>query len=378
MIELTPGGNASIIGSNITVRVLSGVTADVSSFRLYSAGKVRHDADMVFYGQKENDDCSIVMISDGTNSAFNVNLSTLCHDVEKIAFTATTDNNTQVTSLRSLSIQVEVAGLPVLNCKVDLQGRAEAALILGELYRRNNEWKFRFVNQGFNGGLQPLAEHFGVEIDDSAPAPASTPAPVASVSLSKVSLTKQSPTVSLSKQVDFGLIKINLDWNQNSQKRGLFSRSSGIDLDLGAFVRESCGDQHVIQALGVNFGSFDSYPFVELQGDDRTGEVAGGEWLYINGKEWENLDEILIYAFIYEGAPNWESTNGVVTIHVPGQAPIETLLTEGSNRNGMCAIARLINVNGSIKIERINRFFSNHKDMDRAFGWGFKWTSGSK
>jgi hypothetical protein len=44
-------------------------------------------------------------------------------------------------------------------------------MIFGELYKRNNEWKFRAVGQGFNGGLGPLARSFGIDVADEAPAP---------------------------------------------------------------------------------------------------------------------------------------------------------------------------------------------------------------
>ena len=44
----------------------------------------------------------------------------------------------------------------------------------------------------------------------------------------------------------------------------------------------------------------------------------------------------------------------------------------------MCAIARLINDGGSIRVERINRYFPGHREMDQAFGWGFRWTAGSQ
>lgn len=68
----------------------------------------------------------------------------------------------------------------------------------------------------------------------------------------------------------------------------------------------------------------------------------------------------------------------IVTINVPGQAPIETQMNEGNDRKNMCAVARLVNESGNIKVERINRYFSGHKEMDEAFGWGFRWKAGSK
>jgi tellurite resistance protein TerA len=318
-----------------------------------------------------------------------VDINRLRPDVEKLAFTATCDGNMTLSGLKRLTIQVEHNGSVLLTGDVDVNGRQEAALILGEIYRRNAEWKFRFIAQGFNGGLKPLAEHFGVDISDApAPAPAPTPAPTpapAKISLSKVSLTKEKPTISLAKRDNFGEIKINLNWNQESNTGsgggmfgGMFNKSKGIDLDLGAFVELQDGTKGVIQALGNTFGRLNAEPFVQLQGDDRTGQVRDGEWLHINGREWKKIREVLIYAFIYEGVASWDKTDGVVTMHIPEQPPIETRLTEGSNRHNMCAIARLVNENGTIKVERLNQFYSGHKDMDNALGWGFRWSAGSK
>ncbi len=133
-------------------------------------------------------------------------------------------------------------GLPApVSGSVELSGRQEAALILGEFYRRNNDWKFRFVAQGFNGGLKPLAEHFGVNIaDEPAPAaptpPVVTPPPVETkISLSKVSLTKEKPAISLTKRDNFGEIRINLNWHRGSGKSGFAGMfgSKGIDLGSG-------------------------------------------------------------------------------------------------------------------------------------------------
>ncbi|OSN10237.1 tellurium resistance protein TerA [Lonsdalea iberica] len=382
-MTMTPGGNAPVPSQILTVRVLSGVPVDASSFRLYASGKVQGDPDMVFYGQPVNDDGTVKLTGAGTDTAFTVDISRLRSEVQKLAFTATCDDGMTLSALKHLSIQVELNGNVLLTGNVDVSGRQEAALILGEIYRRQAEWKFRFIAQGFNGGLKPLAENFGVDIAD-APAPASTPAPApAKVSLSKVSLTKEKPSISLAKQDDFGEIKINLNWNQGNGTSGgmfggMFSKSKGVDLDLGAFVELQDGSKGVVQSLGNTFGRLNSEPFVELQGDDRTGQVTEGEWLHVNGREWKKIRQVLIYAFIYEGVASWDKTDGVVTLHIPEQPPIETRLTEGTNRHNMCAIARLVNENGTIKVERINQFFRGHKDMDTAMGWGFRWSAGSK
>lgn len=388
-MNMTPGANAPVPSKLLKVRVLSGASVDASAFRLYADGKVKGDADMIFYGQPKSDDATVSLTNEGHNANFAVDVSRLHPDVQKVAFTVTCEGAQTVAGLQRLLIQIEADNEVLLVGTVELNGRQEAALILGELYRRNSEWKFRFIAQGFNGGLKPLAEHFGVDVADApAPAPAAAPAPAptpkpepAKISLSKVSLTKEKPAISLTKRDNFGEIRINLNWHRGSGPTGLramFSSNKGIDLDLGAFVEMANGEKTVIQALGKRFGDYNREPYVQLQGDDRTGEVSDGEWLHINGREWKNIREVLVFAFIYEGVASWDKTDGVVTLHIPDQPPIETRMTEGQNNRNMCAIARLVNENGSIKVERVNRFFNGHSDMDQAFGWGFSWRAGSK
>ena len=387
-MNLTPGGNAPVPAQELRVRILSGGPVDASAFRLFADGKVQGDTDMVFYGQPRNDDSSVSYHPEGNNSSFIVDLSRLKSEVQKVAFTVTCDGSHTVSTLNNLSILVESGASQLICGQVELTGRQEAALILGEFYRRNAEWKFRFIAQGFNGGLKPLAEHFGVNVsDDAAPAspPPVTPPPAPApnkVSLSKVSLTKEKPAISLAKKDNFGEIRINLNWHRGSGSGGLlggmFGSSKAIDLDLGAFVKLQDGHKSVIQALGNAFGNYHNEPYVQLQGDDRTGEAMDGEWLHINGREWKQINQVLIYAFIYQGVPSWDKTDGVVTLHIPDQPPIETRLTEGDNKRTLCAIARLVNDNGSIRVERINQFFRGQEEMDKAFGWGFRWSKGSK
>ncbi|MCZ8781115.1 TerD family protein [Escherichia albertii] len=383
-MNLTPGGNAPLIAHNLQVRIISGGPADASAFRLFANGKVRGDSDMVFYGQPCNEDGSVSFSTEGNNSIFTVALSRLKPDVQKVAFTVTCDGIHTVSSLNNLSILIESGNTLLISGEVELSGRQEAALILGEFYRRNGDWKFRFIAQGFNGGLKPLAEYYGVNVaDESTPiTPQPVPPAQPKVSLSKISLTKEKPAISLAKKDNFGEIRVNLNWHRGSDSGrglgGIFGLNKATDLDLGAFVELADGYKSVVQALGNTFGSYHSEPYVQLQGDDRTGETLDGEWLHINGREWKEIRQVLIYAFIYQGVPSWDKTDGVVTLHVPEQPPIESRLTEGDNKRTLCAIARLVNENGSIRVERINQYFKGQEEMDRAFGWGFRWTRGSK
>nr|WP_309592541.1 TerD family protein [Moraxella osloensis] len=395
---LVTGANTGLPTDDITIRVLSNKPIDCAAYRLANNGKVRGDGDMVFYGQLQSDDRSVNYRGHDTDCFFDIKLTHQPQAIEKIALAMSSEM--PVAQLGNIRLQVLHANRVIIESEVVSQGRIEKALILGECYRRQGAWKFRFVCQGFDGGLKPLSEHFGVDIADENARPSISPTvppantsngsqsnnlPKTTLNLSKITLTKNQSSINLEKRDDFGKISINLNWNQKSVANkggllgGLFgSQNSGIDLDLGAFIALKNGDKQVIQALGRNFGKFEQLPFIRLRADDRTGASVDGEWIDINGKHWQEIREVLIYAFIYEGAPNWDHTDGIVTIQVPNQPPIETRLTEGSNRLAMCAIARLVNEAGSIKVERINRYFNHHGDMDNAFGWGFSWRAGRK
>ena len=394
MSTLTPGANTSVSAGAQTVTItyspVAGADLDVSAFLLTDSGKVRGDNDMCFFGQQSVNNGAVKLVESAAGrTVFSMNLDAIDPAIEKVALTATIYEN-----------KAKFAAFPVLNVSVSggieapipTQGMQETALILGEFYRRQGAWKFRCVAQGFAGGLAPLAEHFGVDIAAPAPsaaptpAPAAAPAPASKINLSKITLDKQRPSISLEKKDgDFGEIKINLNWNRSSQSSGgggffasLRGKSGGIDLDVGCLYEMENGRKGAVQALGNAFGDFRDEPFIQLMGDDRTGSVSDGEWLRINGKEWRQIRRVLVYAFIYEGAPNWQATDGVITLYIPGEAPIEVRLSEEGGSKGMCAIALLENVGGSVRVNRKVEFFKGHSDMDKAFGWAMRWAAGSK
>ena len=417
--KLIAGANAPLPTDNISIRILSQNAIDCAAYRLTTDGKVRGDGDMIFYGQTRSDDGSVSFRGHDSDGFFDVNLSAQPANIEKIALAFSSAQT--LSQVGDVDIQVLQGNQVLMTCQLSSAGRNEKAIILAECYRRQGSWKFRFIAQGFEGGLKPLSEHFGVEIADDAPAQNHNPAPSqpqpintqrpintqkasstsqannpppipanSSINLSKITLTKNQSSINLKKRDDFGKISVNLDWhqrlesNKSAPKKGLLGdlfkqhQSSGIDLDVGAMIHLKNGEKTLIQALGNRFGSLQSAPYVCLRADDRTGQVSGGEWLDINGQQWSQIEEVFIFAFIYEGAPNWEKTDGVVTIHVPEQSPIETRLTEGAGNLPMCAIARLVNQQGSINVERINQYFKGHQEMDKAFNWGFSWKRGRK
>ncbi|CUU60739.1 tellurite resistance protein TerA [Parafrankia irregularis] len=217
--------------------------------------------------------------------------------------------------------------------------------------------------------------------------PAAPPAG-APVSLSKVTLTKSAPTVSLSKQGGGGRLHVNLNWSQNGAgsgaakggflKRVLSAAGGGIDLDLACLFELADGRRGVVQALGNAFGSFDNPPYVQLDADDRTGATAGGENLHVNLARIGEIRRLLVFAFIYEGVASFDQANAVVTLTPAQGAPIEVHLDEKAGGSRMCAIALLTNTGNDFTVSREVRYVGGHRELDSAFGWGLNWTAGRK
>lgn len=389
-MQLQRGANTSIGTGAVGVAVATdpgpGASVDVSAYLLNEAGKVRGDHDMVFFNQPEGGGGAVRL----AGGRFDIDLDQVPAEIARIVFCVTLDQSgggSSLAVLRSASIAVSRGGETLAEFRPELAGASEAAMTFGELYRRAGEWKFRAVGQGFNGGLGPLARSFGIDVaDEPAPAPPPPPPPPVPpppapapppISLSKVSLEKKGQAVSLQKRgASFGQIVVNLNWSRG--KRGFFSSGGEIDLDLGCLLEMMDGRKSVVQALGRMFGSYHEPPYIALDGDDRTGDVSQGENMRINGAHWNEIRRVAVFANIYDGVPNWQQTDGVVSLTMPDQPPIEVRMTEGRNDKRLCGIVLLENDGGQLKATRIVDYFRDQSELDRAYGWGLRWVAGSK
>ncbi len=215
------------------------------------------------------------------------------------------------------------------------------------------------------------------------------------VSMSKVSLTKSAPSVSLTKTAGTtGILRVNLNWNSRPSSAGgggggflkrLASAAGGgaIDLDLGCLYEYADGSKGVIQALGNAFrgqhtlGNGQSIAW--LDGDDRSGRNTGGENLLVDLQHTQLIRRILVFALIYEGVPNWGQADAVVTMFPANGPQIEVRLDEHDPRARICAIAMLENRGGELVVNREVRYVHGGQDvLDRTYGWGMDWTPGRK
>ncbi|WP_354596251.1 TerD family protein [Streptomyces sp. JL1001] len=397
-----------------------------ASALLLVAGKVRSDADFVFYNQPAH--ASGAVRHEGKRTAPGGVTDTLVVDfgkvepgIERIVVAASADGGS-FGRVSGLYVRItDAAGGAELARFDSTDATVETAFILGELYLRQGAWKFRAVGQGYSTGLEGLATDFGISVDEpqqappapqasrpTAPAPAPAAAPVAPqppappapaappvtqpVRLTKITLTKSAPSVSLAKQGGTsGALRVNLNWEVRKQFKGWGAKlgravamHADLDLDLCALYELTDGRKGVVQALGNAFGSLHQPPFIHLDGDDRTGAVSSGENMTINLDHKNLLRRVLIFVTVYEGARSFADLHATVTLQPQNGAPIDFALDECTVPSTVCALALITNNGGDLTVQREARYLvpdrgvSPQRTIDAAYGWGMNWTPGRK
>ncbi|MCG8293318.1 MULTISPECIES: TerD family protein [Pseudomonas] len=187
-LTLQKGGNLSLsktdpsltkilVGLGWDPRATDGTEFDLdaSAFLLNASGKVRSEADFIFYNQLRSQDGSVehtgdnrTGAGDGDDEVVKVDLSRVPADVDKIAFTVTIHDadarrqNFGQVGNSFIRIVNEVTGVEIVRYDLAEDASTETAMIFAELYRNNGEWKFRAVGQGYTGGLRALANGYGM------------------------------------------------------------------------------------------------------------------------------------------------------------------------------------------------------------------------
>lgn len=190
-LTLQKGGNLSltktdpsltkiIVGLGWDPRSTDGTEFDLdaSAFLLAANGKVRGEADFIFYNQLKSQDGSIehtgdnrTGAGDGDDEVLKVDLSRVPADIDKIAFTVTIHDadarkqNFGQVGGSFIRIANDVTGAEVVRYDLAEDASTETAMIFAELYRHNSEWKFRAVGQGYAGGLKALANGYGLTVN---------------------------------------------------------------------------------------------------------------------------------------------------------------------------------------------------------------------
>ncbi|BCJ63233.1 MULTISPECIES: TerD family protein [Polymorphospora] len=179
LTKQAPGLTAVTVGLGWDVRTTTGTDFDLDASAIIcnASGKAISDQHFIFFNNLTSPDGSVQHLGDnltgegdGDDEQLNVNLAGVPGDVDKITFTVSIYD----AEGRSQSFgQVANAFIRVVNqaggeelARYDLSEDAstETAMVFGELYRRDAEWKFRAVGQGYASGLRGIAQDFGVNV----------------------------------------------------------------------------------------------------------------------------------------------------------------------------------------------------------------------
>lgn len=153
--------------------------ADASALLLVG-GKVRSDADFVFYNQPSHS--SGAVRHEGKREAGGkvtdsllVDLARVEPAIETVILAASSDGGS-FGRVPELYIEVRDATRNTVAARFDNPGATvETAFVLGEFYRRQGAWKFRAVGQGYDSGLEGLATDYGISVDEPQQAPPAAP-----------------------------------------------------------------------------------------------------------------------------------------------------------------------------------------------------------
>lgn len=190
-VNLTKGQKVSITKNNPGLsKVLVGLGWDVNrfdtggdfdldtaAFLLTDNGKTTSSDDFIFFGNTKHPSGAVEHLGDnrtgigsGDDEQILLNLNTIPPNITRIAFTVTIyeaekrrQNFGQVQNAY-IRILDEANGNEILRYDLGEDFSIETAIVFGELYKYNGEWKFNAMGSGYQGGLAALCNNFGIEV----------------------------------------------------------------------------------------------------------------------------------------------------------------------------------------------------------------------
>ncbi len=150
---------------------------DASAFMVGSNGRCPSDEEFIFYGNLEHKSGAVKHMGDnltgsgdGDDEQIEIDLTIVPDNIAKIAFTVTIyeaearNQNFGQVSNSFIRVVNEVTGEEIIRYDLGEDFSIETAIVVGELYKHNGEWKFNAIGSGFQGGLAALCGHYGIEV----------------------------------------------------------------------------------------------------------------------------------------------------------------------------------------------------------------------
>jgi len=362
-MQLSLGQNTVIQSKQLKIVLEHGnkpnnLVIDTSVFLLNATNKVADDEYFIFFNNPNRSDIGVAY--NPQSSETEVILSKVPESITKIVFTLTISDG--VTKQQSFK-QVSGITLNILNNQntiasfsMDTHQNSETALIIGELYRRNDEWKFRAVGQGFNGGLQPLAELYGVDIgegendQDSSSTAENTVLNTDVISnLSKTVIPKLSSPINLEKKGE----KTTISLTKGAKVTASLKWTTNADLDLYCFYVDDSGKEDKVYYRQL--GSLDSAPFIKLMGDS---QAAGEEVVELIRPDKIKYALIAAYSAVSNGIGSFYSYKAKCVITDNQGQVITTHLAHNDKYSYWVALAKISFDENQVTIENVETYSS--------------------
>jgi len=151
---------------------------DSSVFMLGDNGKITKSEDFVFFGNLKHPSGAVEHMGDnltgegaGDDEQIKIDLSKVPESISKIVFTVTIyESETRRQNFGQVSnafvrICKESNSEELLRYDLGEDFSIETAVILGELYKNNGEWKFNAIGSGYQGGLAAICASYGVDVE---------------------------------------------------------------------------------------------------------------------------------------------------------------------------------------------------------------------
>jgi tellurite resistance protein TerA len=270
---------------------------DVACFGLDGQQKLASDDYMTFYNQPKTPCGAVSWQATNQQQRFDVDLSKLPDSIDYLVLTATIDGQSTMQELGASSVLLEQAGQTLAAYNFD--GTAfdkERAIMLLQVYRKNDIWRINAIGQGFSGGLSALVTHFGGEVADEKIVEEQ-------VTENKASQTQSnSPNISNNQAKPLNLKKVTLDkpgsehrinltkgGNDNLVVEAIWidngdASANNDDLDLRVGILAQYSKEMSYIHAPEQSGRLSSMPYVQHQGDVKVASInePGKETVLVN------------------------------------------------------------------------------------------------
>lgn len=270
---------------------------DVACFGLDNQQKLASDDYMTFYNQPKTPCGAVSWQATNQQQRFDIDLNKLPKSIDYLVLTATIDGQATMRELGASSVRLEQAGQTLTTYNFDGSAfDSERAIMLLQVYRKNEVWRINAIGQGFSGGLSALVTHFGGEVeedtraDDDSSTLQDIPTPINAthtpesqskpLNLKKITLDKPGSEhrINLTKGGNDHLV-VEAIWMDNGDAS---ANNDDLDLRVGILAQNS-KEMSYIHAPEQS-GRLSSMPYVQHQGDVKVASInePGKETVLVN------------------------------------------------------------------------------------------------